>query len=73
MKIIIDLNLFKDEPICTTLSCHCGATWRAHDKLTRQEAGDGFIHIVSEGCPNCGSNADIRSSRTDPENWNLQG
>ena len=69
MKIAIDPNLFKGDPICTTLVCRCGARWRAHDKLTR--SGDSFIHTVSEGCPNCGDQADIVKSSTDPEKWSI--
>ena len=71
MKIKIDPDLFKGEEICTTLFCQCGAQWRAHDKLTRNEENDGFIHRVSEGCPTCGPDADLWKSSTDLEEWSI--
>jgi len=70
MRIVVDSNLFKGEPVCTTLTCRCGTIWRAHDKLTRSK--DSFIHTVSEGCPKCKDQADIIRSSTDPEKWSIQ-
>lgn len=71
MRIKIDPDLFKGEPVCTTLFCRCGAEWRAHDKLTKREDTKGFEHTVSEGCPTCGADADIRRSSTDMEEWSI--
>ena len=70
MRAILNTNLFKGEPISTTLYCRCGAIWRAHDKLRKTD--DGFAHEVSELCPNCESNTEITRSSTDPENWSIR-
>ena len=59
------------DPVCQTLYCRCGATWRSHHKFVEYKGK--LLSLPEEGCLKCGRRSGVIRSSSDPESWTLKG